>query len=99
MTFSFTAAGTKEQVRDQLNASEAQHRQWNNHTPLLHSVYDLIGAHLNSSNYAGGLIVEASGHHDASYGQLNLSIRSLNIPAVPAETPKDEPDVDEGHAA
>jgi hypothetical protein len=92
MTFSFTAAGTKDQVRQQLAASEAQHRQWNNHTPLLASVYELIGAHLDHSNYAGGLIVEASGHHDTSYGQLNLSIRSLNIPAVPEEQTKDEPE-------
>jgi hypothetical protein len=80
MTFSLTAAGTREQVRQQLDAQLAQHIAWKNEPAQLQAVIDLIGKHLES-RYPGGLLVESNGHLDQYSGALNLTIKPLNLPA------------------
>lgn len=86
MTFGIQAAGTKEQVRAQIKAQREQHAGWNNDPKQLDAVAALIEHHLAGSEYAGGVHVEANGHHDTHSGNLELKIRALNIPKVPTDT-------------
>lgn len=82
MSFSFAAAGHKEHVRRALRAQVELHKSWaNNNTAHEEAALDLIEKHLDASAYNGGVIVEASGHHDASGGTLNLSIKPVYLPA------------------
>lgn len=90
MTFSIQAAGTKEQVRAQIEAQREQHKKWNNDPAQIDAVAALIEHHLSKSAYAGGVHVEASGHHDAHSGNLELKIRSLNIPPAPVEPEREQ---------
>lgn len=82
MTFSLQAAGTKEQVRAQIEKQREQHLSWNNDPAQLDAVHSLIEHHLSNSEYPGGLHIEANGHHDKHSGNLTLSIRTLNLPQV-----------------
>jgi len=84
MTFSLIAAGTKEQVRRQLQTQLVKHAEWNNDPKQPQAVIDLIEHHLDGSDYPGGVYVEASGHHDQYSGSLHVNIKPLNIPAEPA---------------
>lgn len=92
MTFSMVAAGTKEQVHEQLDAAVEQHVRWNNPREELQKVVDVAKHWLDTGSYPGGAYVEASGHLDKYAGSLTLTVKPLNM-NIPERKP--EPDAGE----
>lgn len=90
MTFSFTAAGTKSQVHEQLDAAIEQHARYNNPPEEIKKVVDLARHWLDTGSFPGGAYVEASGHLDKYAGAVTLTVKPLNIPER-----KPEPDAGE----
>lgn len=88
MSFSFTAAGTVDQVRAQLDAAQLHGGDT--------SQADKVRAFLLSEvdewpktefpRQVAGLIVEASGHHDATHRSVTLSMRTLWLPTAETTT-------------
>lgn len=85
MTFSITAAGTKDQALAQIDAGVEQHARYNtNPTTELEKVVDLLKHYLEVGAFPGGVFLEANGHLGAHGGSLQLNIKPLYIPQPPA---------------
>lgn len=85
MSFSFYKAGTPAQVRAELAADDSFAY---GDTSQLDAVKAFISAELAAwpePGYYNGVVVEASGHHDASSRNLSISMRPVKL-AEAAET-------------
>lgn len=86
MTFSFTAAGTKDQVQQHLADAVKQHISYGNKPEEIQKVVDLATHWLDTGTYPNGVYIEATGHLDTYAGGLQLTVKALNIPPHKPDT-------------
>lgn len=96
MTFSVHAAGTKDQVRRQLDGALQRHTSYNQKHEELAKVLDLVNHHLDTGAYDGGVYVEANGHLDTWGGSLQLTIKPLQLAPEAEPKPDSAPDSADG---
>lgn len=81
MSFSIVAAGTVDQVRAQVEAVDCygDNTQFEKVRALILSEVDDL-SQSSREGYIPGLYVNASGHHDATSRNLNLTLQALWLP-------------------
>lgn len=99
MSFAFTAAGTTDQVREQLAAAQLHGGDTSQADKVLAFLLSEVDAWPKCSfpGKVAGLIVEASGHHDTAHRSVSVSMRTLWLPV--AETTTAETTTAEGAEA